>query len=153
MAQLEIVGQKYKSKYIVTFDDIDIRLVLAFKWHVRKGGNVNYAWTRNGLKHMSMHELIMPNNNELLVHDHIDHNGLNNCRSNLRLVTNAENTRSKRHVSSNTGHKGVSYIESLNKYQATIVVKGKSITVGKFKDLEDAVKAYKFAAKIYLGVD
>lgn len=153
MAQLEIYRAKYGTKYIVTFDDIDIQLVYVHDWRISKRDNTNYAFTTINGKTVMMHQLIMPNNNKLLVHDHIDHNGLNNCRGNLRLITQAENCQRKRSTNSNTGHKGVSYIESRRLYQSTIQVKGRSINLGRFKDIENAIAAYKFASKLYFGVD
>jgi hypothetical protein len=150
MAQIEI-RNKY-GKNTVTFDDIDISLVYCYTWHIVRKTRANYAATniKRG-KTVYMHQLILSTDNPLLEVDHIDGNGLNNCRNNLRLVTRKQNARNRNIINTNTGHKGVSYIESRRQYHATIWYNNRTISLGRFKDLEDAIKAYKFASKLYFG--
>lgn len=140
------------GNYIVLFDDADIPIVESYTWIISKHGQTNYALTVIDGKVTSMHKLIMSNGNPLLVIDHIDNNGLNNCRSNLRLITWAQNSGRRRIGSRNTsGYKGVSYVESRNKYQATIQAGGKSINLGRFDNIEEAAKVYEEAAKKHYG--
>ncbi len=72
--------------------------------------------------------------------DHIDRNILNNCVSNLRLVSNQEN-------SFNKGAKG--YRKNGNKYQARIKINGKLIHLGLFETEEEAHNAYLTAKEIH----
>lgn len=84
--------------------------------------------------------------------DHIDGNPKNNKWSNLRLATNTQNSRNSSKPKNNTsGFKGVSFVSRLNKYRATIMVNRKSIHLGCFSDVKDAVLAYNEAAKSYFG--
>lgn len=71
--------------------------------------------------------------------DHIDGNGLNNCRDNLRLATHSQNNMNKRIRSDNTsGYKGVTYDKRKKKYFARIYKDGKVKYLGYFKTPEEA---------------
>jgi len=79
--------------------------------------------------------------------DHIDRDGLNNRRSNLRLATRAQN-------SWNIGPlggrwKGIHRVK--NRFRATIRYNGRKEFLGSFIHEMDAVKAYNEAAKKYFG--
>lgn len=82
--------------------------------------------------------------------DHIDGNGLNNRRENLRIATHIENCRNQRISKRNTsGVKGV-YWDTLNKrWTVKIRIGGKKKHIGCFVDIEDARKAYREASQEY----
>lgn len=73
----------------------------------------------------------------------IDH--INQCRDdnrieNLRQVTNKQNGENVRHFSHNvTGRRGVSWVKRLQEWQADIKHHGKSIYLGRFDNIVDAV--------------
>jgi HNH endonuclease len=82
--------------------------------------------------------------------DHIDGNGLDNRRSNLRLATNQENRWNSRLYSNNTsGAKGVEKRGS--KFRASITLNGKKVNLGTFETIQEAHEAYKAAAKSNYG--
>lgn len=82
--------------------------------------------------------------------DHKDGCGTNNAIHNLRCVTQLENGKNRRlDARNNTGFNGVRWRESIQKYIAEIRVKGKSISLGSFFNLEDAISARKNANKKY----
>jgi len=84
--------------------------------------------------------------------DHIDGNGLNNTRPNLRLATNAQNSANSRKNANNTsGFKGVCWYEQPGKWRACIKVSGKLIHLGYFTSKDDAHAAYCTAAEEYFG--
>ena len=147
MAQLTI------GKHVVFFDDVDIPLVMKHTWRISERNTTSYAFTTIAGNTIFMHKLILPNNHPLFVTDHIDHNGLNNRRSNLRLISQQQNCIRKRSTKSNTGVKGVSYIASRKKYQATIQIGNSSMNLGRFKSLEEAKKAYELASDILFPDD
>jgi hypothetical protein len=85
--------------------------------------------------------------NDLLV-DHINGNGLDNRRANLRLATSAQNNYNRRITSRRTSkYKGVDYHASKRAYRARITVDKKKIFLGHFPDESSAARAYDVAAK------
>lgn len=84
--------------------------------------------------------------------DHKDGDGLNNKFNNLRLASDTQNAQNTKKRSDNTsGFKGVSWHNKLGQWRAVIVVNKKQIHLGTFWDIQDAVAAYKKAAKHYFG--
>ena len=77
--------------------------------------------------------------------DHIDHNGLNNKWDNLRASNSADNSKNLPMQKSNkTGCIGVNWHKSAKKWQARAVNKeGKRIDLGRYDNIEDAIKARK----------
>tara|TARA_R110000824_G_scaffold78788_6_gene198726 strand:- start:1187 stop:1732 length:546 start_codon:yes stop_codon:yes gene_type:complete len=74
--------------------------------------------------------------------DHINHDRADNRITNLRMATHRENLRNQSMSSSNTtGHSGVSFNKTMNKYQSYIQVDYKKIHLGTFENIEDAAKA------------
>lgn len=98
-----------------------------------------------------MHRLIMNCPSELQV-DHINGNGLDNRRDNLRLATNKQNCRNKRvQINNLTGYKGVSFNKKKKLYHARIRVNDELISLGRSKDLKIAIMKYNEAALKYFG--
>jgi hypothetical protein len=73
-----------------------------------------------------------------MVIDHIDGNGLNNCRSNLRICTQRQNNYNKRGKRRFTG---VRRYREGSKYAARIIKDGKNYYIGSFDDPIEAAKA------------
>ena len=94
-----------------------------------------------------MHRVIMgfPS---LLV-DHIDCNGLNNQRDNLRTASTAQNTHNRRKGKNNTtGYKGVQLDKRTGQFRALIRHDGANVFLGHFCTAENAAIAYAEAAKL-----
>jgi hypothetical protein len=83
--------------------------------------------------------------------DHINGNGLDNRRQNLRACDSAQNMHNARMSRNNTsGFKGVSWHGKSSKWRATITLKRKHICVGLFRDKVEAARAYdKAAVELY----
>jgi len=97
-----------------------------------------------------MHRIIINAPEDMFV-DHINHNGLDNRKANLRLATPADNARYARYPKINTSSKyrGVWYNKQRKKWRATIVVNRKRKHLGYFKDERQAAHAYDESAKKY----
>jgi len=135
---------------IVDVDDYD--KLAKYKWHCRKAKNLFYAFRSEGRKIVAMHRQIM-NAPKGLVVDHIDSNGLNNRKSNLRLCTQAQNLHNKRpqHSKMYSKYKGVTWVKGCNKWRANICNSGKSIQLGYFIEETVAAVAYDQKAEQLFG--
>ena len=80
---------------------------------------------------------------EKLQVDHIDHNGLNNQKSNLRIVTNRENqmNRVDKHLCSSI-YPGVVFCKREKKYRVSVRFNEKDKFLGYFYDEIQAAIAY-----------
>lgn len=81
--------------------------------------------------------------------DHIDTIKTNNKWNNLREASHTENQRNKNINKANntSGYKGVTWHKKRQKWRADIKVNGKSLTIGSFDNILDAVKAREEAGK------
>lgn len=98
-----------------------------------------------------MHRFIMkPSKGDVI--DHINHNTLDNRKCNLRVGTQSQNLMNMGMRSDNTsGVTGVSFEKWSSKWRASIQVDKKSIKLGRFTSMEQAIEAREKAEKIYFG--
>lgn len=84
--------------------------------------------------------------------DHIDMNRSNNCISNLREATHAENQRNTTLKRSNTsGIKGVSWCKAMKNWTAQICVNRRTINLGFYGDKEFARSIVESARQKFHG--
>jgi HNH endonuclease/AP2 domain len=83
--------------------------------------------------------------------DHINGNGLDNRRENLRICTHVENMNNmhKKNCGKYSDFRGVSFHKPSNLWVSNIQVNNKRIHVGYFKTEEEAIEATKKAREIY----
>jgi hypothetical protein len=83
--------------------------------------------------------------------DHIDGNGLNNQRDNLRLASKAQNNRNSAKRRGTSQYKGVHWDKPRQKWKAQISLDGKPRHLGRFDNEYEAHLAYRKAAKELYG--
>ncbi len=136
------------------FDKEDYNKIKNYTWHkTGKDGYVSACITGADGKRtrIQMHRLIMnaPDDTEV---DHIYHNILDNRKSELRIVTKSQNQMNRRVSSNNnSGTTGVYYCKNAQKWRATIQKNKKSISLGCFDDINDAIAARKRAEQEFFG--
>lgn len=141
---------------VAIVDIEDARDVLCYNWCVTKKRCQYYAMTTvrmhdGGQRVMFLHNFILPPPPNLEV-DHIDGDGLNNRRDNLRLATHSQNRQNSKLQSNNTsGYKGVDWYKRDGKWRAKIMVGGRRKTLGVFNTKEEAAAAYDAAAIKHFG--
>lgn len=135
---------------VALVDDIDFDFLNQFNWYAweePKAKNLYYAVrnisTDTGRTTLRMHNVLLTPIRGYDV-DHIDGNGLNNQRSNLRYLTHALNNTNCRTVEGKSAYKGVTRYR--NGWQARISANGVRSHLGCFESEKDAAKAYDRAA-------
>lgn len=150
-------NSKYQGMFvaIVSIEDEDLA---DLNWSVHHASNKKgqYAFRReldeNGAYtvNIGMHQLILErilgrDLEEGEYCDHIDGDGLNNQRGNLRLTTRSGNAQNRRILTTTkTGYKGVHQVGKY--YRATITYNRKIYQLGTYETAEAAHEAYKARA-------
>ena len=153
MKTLEIKSKMYGVFNVILDDDTYEKLKTEFKnmkWCVRVSPNRrNLYYFQKRLpnrKLIELHRWIMDFPEKGKFVDHINHNTLDNRKENLRVVSNSDNLKNARtRIDNKTGHKGVSFDKTRNKWSVGIKVNYKKIFIGRFDNFEDAIKARKEA--------
>lgn len=151
MKQIEM-----KNGYVAIVDDEDYSVVAMFTWCRNSGGYaVTNTYPGGVQRQVLMHRMILnAGANEVV--DHINHDKLDNRRSNIRLCLHRQNQRNQLPQQSTASKfKGVTYDKldwcKLKPWMAQIKRDGKRKTIGHFATEFEAAKAYDTAAAILFG--
>ncbi len=145
MKQIDISTAQHPNTFALV-DDGDYRELSLRKWctGTPKHCNIFYVRGRFQGKRVSMHRVIMkPRDGEVV--DHIDGNGLNNQKSNLRICSNSQNIQNRRlNKNSSSGYKGVYWNKRGCKWQVQIGSGSRKTKkhLGLFTCLVKAARAY-----------
>lgn len=140
------------SKKYAIVDDADYVYLSQWKWNL---DNCGYA--RRGIKvsgknvTVRMHRQVNGTPDGFFT-DHINHNKLDNRKSNLRTVTNSQNKANEPLRANNTsGFKGVTRHTSTGKWMARIKIDRRYRYIGLFNDEKSAANAYDMVARNIFG--
>lgn len=148
---MDMLVKLINSNKSAIIDDEDFDLVSRYKWYEQKHPSTIYARTGGRKFRTSMHRLIMNAKKGQKV-DHINHDGLDNRKENLRFTTatrNGQNRIGKTYGSSL--YKGVYWNKWARKWRADITVNKKHVCLGYFTNEVTAAVAYDVAAHQYFG--
>jgi len=144
--------------FVALVDDEDYERCMKYKWHVSKHKDCRtlyakgYGGTSNG-KYitLSLHRFILnpPKNMQT---DHINCNGLDNRKANLRIVTSIQNKQNvNKYENNNSKYKGVCWHKRNKKWIAQICHNKKRIYLGLFTSKIEAARTYDKKAKELFG--
>lgn len=125
-----------------TVDAEDVEAVSRFKWHVSvcvRGHR--YAKAYDKAVPIVMHRLLTKAPDGMVV-DHIDGDGLNNRRANIRVCTQSQNIMNRRGLEHRLGVKGLRLDSRTGRWGAGVTVAGKRTWLGTFKTEAEARSAY-----------
>lgn len=139
------------SGKVALLDAEDAYLASQYQWRLIGSDHLYAATGQKDL--MLMHRVVMGlvRGDSRMV-DHINGDGLDNRRANLRICTNSQNqaNRQRLHASSSR-FRGVTWSKATTKWLASIKVEGHSYHLGSFAIEEDAARAYDQAAVAFFG--
>lgn len=136
-------------------DDEDFENISRYKWCAHKASHSRntYAkrkiWVDGKSVDIRMHREITSCPKDMEV-DHIDHNGLNNQKSNLRVCSLKDNRRNRR-LQKNSSSKYIGVNKMGKKFAAKIWSNNKTIFLGSFSTEVEAAIAYDRAALMFRG--
>jgi hypothetical protein len=156
-----------QGKYAIV-DPEDYKELAKYNWYAKKCERRYYAerWGKTQLRlqlrrgrqgsrtrgAIKMHRVIMGDVEGKFI-DHINHDGLDNRKANLRFATTQQNTWNKRKQKGNysSQYKGVHWVKSEKNWRAVITCNKRVIYIGRFDDEKAAAMAYDAKAKELFG--
>lgn len=142
----------------ILISDKDIDMLQKYRFYIRTNdGNILYAITSDRSKiflhHIIMERMINRKINSKEQIDHMNHNTLDNRRSNLRLCNNSKNSMNRNKINCKTSseYKGVYFSKRDKTWYAYIKLNGKKKHLGCYSDEIEAATSYDQAARKYFG--
>jgi hypothetical protein len=142
-----------QGKYALV-DNEDYEKLSKYKWYSQKNRLTWYTtrWIKKDgkWKQIQMHRQIMKTPKGMVT-DHIDHNGLNNQKKNLRICTVQQNNCNNLQKAGKSGVRGVYWYKRYNNWHVQITINGKRTHIGYYDDINEAAKEWNRVAKKYNG--
>ena len=118
----------------VIIDTEDLEKALKYKWHLQKSQGNRYACSSLKNKQVSLHQVVLNYFGKDDI-DHVNGNGLDNRKENLRIIPHAFNIMNQQHKS----HVGIKLLKS-GRYSSRVKYHGTDLRLGTYDTLEEAVK-------------
>jgi hypothetical protein len=149
-----ILTSKVHGVNSILFDVDDYDKIMEYHWYVYKKNSSTYAYAhikRNGIyTKAKMHRVVTDEKYTMV--DHINGDGLDNRKCNLRPCSHTENMRnSKIRKDNSSGYRGVSWCKRDKIWKACIQVNGKHLSLKSGKTAKEAALLYNEGAKKYHG--
>lgn len=142
-----------KGKFAL-IDEEDLPLVSRHSWYANQtSAGIWYAFAGyqdeyGRTRQLALHRFLLDPPSALEV-DHINGDGLDNRRANLRVATRQQNNYNQRIGKANSsGFKGVSFCKQTGRWKAQINFEGRNINLGRFDLPEIAAREYDRAARL-----
>lgn len=155
--RIPLVGRKHPGLFAL-IDEADLPIVSEYRWYAVLVRNTFYALTTKDVdgRPLAMHRLISKPEPGYEP-DHINHDGLDNRRGNLRNLTHAHNLQNQRGPQKGQSHGFVGISQDKNRlnqkcsWVAHVQVNGKAKHIGRYATAEDAARARDKAALEFYG--
>ncbi len=133
----------------------DYYKIKMYRWYAGYHGRTFYAQTQVTIqgrrKTVRMQQLLLPCPSGFTI-DHIDGDGLNNLKNNLRLATQMQNCHNRiARLHNVSGYRGVWWSISHKSWIAYIGINGSRKHLGYFKSVGEAIKVRTHAENVYFG--
>lgn len=141
---------------VALIDEADHPLVMSYRWNVHESGLSAYAMAyRVGSgaagrpsQNVTMHQLLTG----WPMTDHVNHDGLDNRRVNLRPATKVLNAANSRPRGGTSKYRGVCWYARRSKWMVRIKINGRPRFLGYFADEEEAARRFDAVARAEWGV-
>ena len=143
---------KLTQNKVALVDDEDFEYLNQWKWHAEKGKCTFYAKRtvpigKGKYTTLRMHEIIAGKGiKHISTADHIDGDGLNNQKNNLRIVTHRQNMQNK-HLAKTSRFPGVCFDKNRNKWTSQINKGNNHQNLGRFSTEDEAFEVYRKAVE------
>ncbi|KKR95846.1 MAG: Pathogenesis-related transcriptional factor and ERF protein [Candidatus Uhrbacteria bacterium GW2011_GWF2_41_16] len=145
-------GKKFSKNQYAIIDPEDYWKISKYDWLLCESKSKKFYAVRLadwGIVNMHRDIINAPTGKVI---DHIDRNGLNNTKRNLRIASISQNGWNRTGLNNHSSkYKGVCWCNRRKKWRASIKYNGIYKHLGYFKTEEDAAKTYDEAAKKYHG--
>ena len=140
---------------VALVDDCDAALADT-RWYARRDRHTFYAYRKGPRaekprRTFLLHRVILGAARGVEV-DHVNGDGLDCRRANLRLASRSQNQANRLHLVSNvSGFRGVSFMRARGRWLASIRVNRRTRNLGAFESPAEAARAYDAAARSAFG--
>lgn len=152
---------KEKHTYYVDLEDWDRIINFPYRWTIEKNNkcyylrSTIYLGSENGKSVNTrpiLHRWILNYKGKNRI-DHINHNGLDNRKKNLRIIEACKNSehRESKNCNNKTGYRNVFWNNRIQKYTVSLCHNYKTIHIGDFDDVDKAGLVAEEARKKYYG--